>query len=805
MLKNYFKITWRNLTRHRSYAIINILGLAIGIAACLLILQYVYYELSYDQFHTKKDRVYRVIQDRYDNGKLSTQWAAGAFAAGRNFKDAFPEIEDYVSMTGRGASVIKEGERIIKLERTYFASESFFRLFSYPLVQGDPQTALKELNSAVISESSAKKLFGTEKALGKTIRINQNNSYTITGVMKDIPENSHMTADVLLSYSTFIKQVGPDNNPDNAWDWDGCFTYVLLKPGTDVKALEKKLTPLVAQKNGDSWKQFNASASFYLQPVTDIHLYSNRMIEFKANGDGKTVYLLLGIAFFVVIIAWVNYINLATAKAVGRAREVGIRKAIGSQRSQLIFQFLFESALLNAIALFVALLIILAVLPAFNRMTGMDLGLGLLAGKNFMLPFFGLFLLGTFLSGIYPALVLSSFNPITVLKGTMVSTGRGALLRKSLVVFQFTASLFLLIGTLTVSRQISYMQGQELGMNIDQTLVVRGPIVTGPDSLFAGKTNAFTNELLKVPAVSKVAVSSSIPGEPVGWNAGGIRLISAPENTQKQFRVIAVDYEYIDLMGLKLIGGRKFSRDFGDKKGVIFNEAGLKLMGFDKPEEIIGKDIFFWGDTLTVHGIVGNFHQQSLRDAFEPLILRLIPEMRGYYSVKVKAADISQTLTAVRKSWDNFFPGNTFEYFFLDEHFNDQYNADRRFGQVFGIFTCMAILVACLGLFGLASFTTIQKTKEIGIRKVLGASVPSILRLLYKEFAVLIVVAFLVATPVSWYAASQWLQGYAFRINVQQGLFLIPFLIMMVVALLTVSIQTVRAALANPVNSLRTE
>ena len=349
------------------------------------------------------------------------------------------------------------------------------------------------------------------------------------------------------------------------------------------------------------------------------------------------------------------------------------------------------------------------------------------------------------------------------------------------------------------------MQGQELGMNIDQTLVVRGPIVTGPDSLFAGKTNAFTNELLKVPAVSKVAVSSSIPGEPVGWNAGGIRLISAPENTQKQFRVIAVDYEYIDLMGLKLIGGRKFSRDFGDKKGVIFNEAGLKLMGFDKPEEIIGKDIFFWGDTLTVHGIVGNFHQQSLRDAFEPLILRLIPEMRGYYSVKVKAADISQTLTAVRKSWDNFFPGNTFEYFFLDEHFNDQYNADRRFGQVFGIFTCMAILVACLGLFGLASFTTIQKTKEIGIRKVLGASVPSILRLLYKEFAVLIVVAFLVATPVSWYAASQWLQGYAFRINVQQGLFLIPFMIMMVVALLTVSIQTVRAALANPVNSLRTE
>jgi len=805
MLKNYFKITWRNLVRHRSYAIINILGLAIGIAACLLILQYVYYELSYDQFHQKKDRVYRVIQDRYDNGKLSTQWAAGAFAAGRNFKDAFPEIEEYVSMTGRGASVIKDGDRVIKLERTYFTSEAFFRLFSYPLLQGDPKTALKEPYTAVLTETSAKKLFGTANALGKSIRINQNKNYTITGVIRDIPENSHMAADILLSYSTFIKEVGPDNNPDNAWDWDGCFTYVLLKPGADPKALEKKLTLLVAEKNGASWKQFNASAAFYLQPMTDIHLYSNRMIEFKANGDGKTVYLLLGIAFFVVIIAWVNYINLATAKAVGRAREVGIRKAVGSQRSQLIFQFLFESALMNALALVLALLIILAVLPGFNRMTGMQLSLALLAGKNFLLPFFGLFLLGAFFSGIYPAIVLSGFNPITVLKGTMVSTGRGAILRKSLVVFQFTASLFLLIGTLTVSRQVNYMQDQELGINIDQTLVVKEPIVTGADSLFAGKTTAFTNELLKIPAISKVAVSSSIPGEPVGWNAGGIRLISAPENTQKQFRVIAVDYEYIDLMELKLLGGRKFSRDFGDKKGVIFNEAGLKLMGFDKPEEIIGKDIYFWGDTLTVHGIVSNFHQQSLRDAFEPLILRLIPDLRGYYSVKLKAADIHQTITAVRKSWDTFFPGNTFEYFFLDEHFNDQYNADRRFGQVFSIFTCMAIFVACLGLFGLASFTTIQKTKEIGIRKVLGASVVSILRLLYKEFAVLIIVSFFVATPIAWYAATQWLQGYAFRINVQQGLFLIPFFVMMVIALLTVSIQTIRAALANPVNSLRTE
>jgi putative ABC transport system permease protein len=805
MFKNYFKIAWRNIFRHKAYAGINIIGLALGIAACLLILQFVTYELSYDKFHVNKDNLYRITQDRYDNGQLSTRWASGAYAIGNAFKDAFPEIEDYVKLTGAGKLVINKDQNLFKLERPYYAGESFFKLFSYPLLEGDRNTVLKEPFQAVISEDLSQKLFGKEKAIGKIIRLNGQRDYTVSGVYKNFPSNTHLKPDILLSYKSFVQIVGPDNNPDNAWNWDGCLTYVLLKPGVQPKQLEAKFPTVVNQKNGEELKKFNAGVTYHLQPVTDIHLYSNMMMEAEVNGDGKTVYLLLGIAFFIVLIAWVNYINLATARAISRAKEVGIRKAIGSQRGQLILQFLFESALLNALAVLLAFILILIAIPSFNRLTGQDLNLSLLASGNFWITFTGLFILGTFLSGLYPALVLSGFKPIVVLKGKMVNSSQGILLRKSLVVFQFAASLFLLIGTLTVSKQVKYMKNQELGINIEQTLVLNRPVVA-TDSTYASVSTSFKQTLLKQTGIRQVAASTSIPGEPVGWNAGGIRLISAPENTQKQYRVIGVDYDYIDMFDLKLIAGRKFSKDFGtDPKSVIFNESGLHLLGFTKPEEAVGKQIFFWGDTLSIAGVVSNFHQQSLRDAFEPLILRLFPDVRGNFSIKLQTSDINGTIQNVRKEWNKSFPGNTFDYFFLDDHFNEQYKADQRFGLVFGIFTSMAILVACLGLFGLASFTTIQRTKEIGIRKVLGASVPSILRLLYKEFALLILISFLIATPLAWYANHLWLQGYAFRINMQSSLFIIPLITILLVALLTVSFQTVKAALANPVKSLRTE
>jgi putative ABC transport system permease protein len=805
MIKNYFKIAWRNITRQKGYSGINIIGLAIGIAACLLILQYVSFELSYENFHENKDRIYRVQLDRFDNGKLSTQWAAGAYAAGNSFKDAIPEIEGYVKLVPRDPVIAEVRNQPIKINKVFYATNSFFSIFTYPLIAGDKNTALTEPSTAAISETSARTLYGTTNALGKTLTLNRKRDYTITAIFKDPPVNTQLKPDILLSYPTFVKIAGPNNNPETAWQWDGCLTYVLLRKDADPKGVEKKFVPVVEKFTAAEMKKFNAGARYYLEPLTDIHLQSHYIGEPAPNGDGKTTYLLLAIAFFIAVIAWVNYINLATARAVSRAKEVGIRKTVGSERKQLIIQFLSESALLNFIALVLALVIVIIAMPGFNKLSGQNLSFSLFSKTSFWSGLVGLFFIGVFFSGLYPAFVLSGFKPIEVLKGKLIATTKGALLRKGLVVFQFTASLFLLIGTLAVYQQIQYMRKQSLGINIDQTLVIRPPGVL-IDSTYLQNMSSFKETLTQHTGIKGVAISTSIPGEAVGWNAGGIKLAGTDESTQKQYRVIGMDHDYMKQYGIKLLAGRYFSKDFGtDDSAVIFNKKGFEQLGLNKPEDAVGKRIDFWGSRYTIIGVAENFHQQSLREAFEPLIFRLIPGVRGYLSVKTTASKASETIALVKSNWDKFFPGNTFDYFFLDDHFDQQYRADQRFGQVFGLFTSLAILVACLGLFGLASFTTIQRTKEIGIRKVLGASVSGILKLLYQEFATLLVIAFVIAVPLAWLTIGNWLQGYAFRINIHWYYFVLPFIVILVVALLTVSFQSIKAAIANPVKSLRTE
>lgn len=805
MLQNYFKIAWRNLLRNKAFSAINILGLAIGVAACLLILQYVTFELSYDDFHTKGDRIYRVLQDRYDKGKLSTQWAGGAQAAGNSFKANFGEVEDYVKVLKRRAMIADYGEKSLKVERVFIASESFFKIFSYPLLSGNINTVLSEPNTIVLSETVAKRLFGNENPMGKTIRINQTKAVKVAGIYQDMPANSHLHADLLIPHVTFINEVGKDNNPDNAWMWDGALSYLLLRPDANPKALEAKFVPYIQKTIGAELKKFDAGAVYTLQPLRSIHLYSHFMEEAEPNGDGKTVYLLLAIAFFIVVIAWVNYINLATARAINRAKEVGVRKAVGSLRSQLIRQFMTESVLLNGLAVGLALLMVVVSLPMFNRFSGQQLSFSLLASSGFWGPLVGLFVAGAFLSGLYPALVLSGFQPVSVLKGKISTSRQGIVLRKSLVVFQFAASLFLLVGTLAVFHQIQFMRSQSLGLNIDQTLVINPPIIK-TDSTFMRQMLAFKEELLRKPGIQSIAASTVVPGQASDWNAGGIRLKGTDESTSKQYRVIGVDYDFLKTFDLKLLTGRNFSKEFGnDPKALIFNKKAVQQLGFDRPEEAIGKQIEFWGETFTLVGVTDNFHQQSLRDAYEPLILRLIPDVRGFFSIKLATGQLNNTISDIRTEWNHFFPGNPFEYSFLDERFNEQYRADQRFGQVFGLFTGLAILVACLGLFGLASFTTAQRTKEIGIRKVLGASVVEIVQMLYREFALLILIAFVVATPLAWYAISQWLQSYAFRSTIQWWLFAIPFAMVLLIALLTVSFQSIKAALTNPINSLKTE
>jgi len=805
MFKNYFKTAWRNIKRHKVYSGINILGLAIGIAACLLILQYVSFELSYENFQANRDRIYRVEQDRYDNGKLSTQWAAGAFGVGNAFKDAIPEIEEYVKVIQNNKVITEVQNQPLKIDNVFFATNSFFNVFTYPLIAGNTSNALKDPFTAAISESTAKKVFGTTNVVGRQIELNRNSNYIIKAVYKDAPVNTQIRPDILLSYATFVKWTtdSSGNGPENAWEWDGCLTYLLLHKGADPKKVESKFPPIVTKFVGDDMKKYNAGVIYHLQPLKDIHLTSHYMMEPGETVDGKTVYLLLGIAFFIVAIAWVNYINLATARAITRAREVGVRKAVGSRRKQLIVQFLSESALLNSVALVIALLIVLLAIPGFNRLSGQQLSFSLFAHNNFWIDLGALFIVGVFFSGLYPAFVLSGFNPVEVLKGKMGGTKQSSLLRKSLVVFQFAASLFLLIGTVTVYKQIKFMRNQSLGVNIDQTLVISPPTVT--DSTYLQRITAFKNELSRQTAIKSIAVSTNVPGEAVGWNAGGIKLVTEDDSKQKQYRVIGVDYDYMSTYGLKIIAGRAFSKDYADDSSVVFTQKAVELLGFNKPEDALNKRIDFWGRKYTIVGVASNFHQQSLHENFDAVIFRCMPNVIGPVSIKIKASKATQVINAVKAEWGKFFQGNTFEYFFLDDHFNEQYKEDQRFGQVFELFTSLAILVACMGLFGLASFTTIQRTKEIGVRKVLGASVSTILKLLYREFTFLLIIAFLIATPLAWLMTVNWLQGYAFRIDMHWTFFVIPFLIIVAIAFITVGFQSIKAALASPAKSLRTE
>ena len=802
MLKNYIRIAFRNLKKNKAFSFINIFGLAVGMAAGLLIIQYVTFELSFDTFQAKKDRVFRVTQDRYDRGKLSTQWAGGAFAEGNAFKNNFPQVEDYVKVVDAGSILAINNDKKIVLEKTYFASPSFFNIFSYPLISGDPKTALRDVNSVVITETVAKKLFGTVNAAGKTFKYDVN-LMQVTGVMKDYPDNTHFRSDMLISYSTLLKFAGPKNDLDNAWLNDGCLTYLLLRPGVNAGELEAKFKPYV----DGVYKKLNwsgASAVYHLLPLEKIHLSPNLMLEAEPHGDGKSVYLLAGIAIFVIIIAWINYINLSTARGIGRAKEVGVRKTLGSDKGQLLWQFMLEAMLLNGLAVVLSIVLIIVFLPVFSTISGQSVTLGLLFTPVFWVAVAGLFLVGSFLSGFYPAIVLSGFKPVDVMKGKLSASPGGIVLRKVMVVFQFAASIFLLIGSLTVYRQVSFMEKQNLGINIDQTLVIKQPLAH-IDSFYRSMS-AFKNESLRDPLVKSVTVSTSIPGEPVGWNAGGIKLKGTDQSQGKQYRIIGGDYDYLKAYGAKLIAGRLFSKDFStDPHAVVFNEKATEEMGFDKPEQAVGKQIDFWGEVYTIIGVVENYHQQSLHDAYDALIFRCIPDVRGNVSVKINTSNLQQSIATLKANWKIFFPQDQFDYFFLDQHFNEQYHADRQFGQVFATFTGIGILVACLGLFGLVSYTIVQRTKEIGIRKVLGASVNGILRLLYKDFAWLIVIAFAVSAPLGWYASHRWLQTYAFRIDINWTLFVFPFVIVILVAFSTVSYLSIKAALMNPVKSLKTE
>lgn len=594
-----------------------------------------------------------------------------------------------------------------------------------------------------------------------------------------------MVADMLYSFESFVDMT--DERARTAWNWSGFYTYITLEDGTDPKVFESKLPIFVQQKWGEEMSQYNSGMEFILQPVTDIHLYSNLRYEFKANGDGQTIYFLLIISVFIIVIAWVNYLNLSTAKSMERAKEVGIRKVMGSTRWQLTVQFLVETFLLNFIGIVIAILIMDVILPYFNGLSGIRISFSF-TDKFLWFTILCLFVFGSFLSGIYPALIVSSFKPVQVLKGRLSRSSGGLVLRKGLVVFQFISSFVLIVGTLTVFQQIWYMRNQDLGFNIKQTMIINGPNVT--DSLYTNKFNTFINKVYRLSSVSSVTSSTSVPGSQPGWNAGGIRLVEQESTEAKQYRVIAVDGDFIDSYELGIVAGRKFDKErFNEEETVLFNESAVKLLGLS-PEEALNKDIFFWGDTFKIVGVLKDYHQESLKKSFEPIIFRYSPAITNFYSIKVQVDRLSETIKQIEDKWQASFAGNPFVYFFLDDHFYEQYKAEMRFGKVFGLFAGLAVFIACLGLFGLASYMTKYRTKEIGIRIVLGASVSNVWILISRDFSTLVFIATLIAIPISWYIIQLWLQEFANRIDITWWLFVLPALVLMLIALFSVSFQT---------------
>ena len=794
MLRNYLKITWRNLTRNKLFFSINSLGLAVGMAACLLILLYVAYERSYDTFHPDAGRIYRVELDSYQNGKLAFKSATSYPAIAPTLKKDYPEVEQTARLFDANSSVVSYQNQRFREDNYYFADSSVFNVFHLPFVKGNPATALRGPGGVVISETTARKYFGTADPMGKTLKLDRD-AYQVRGVFRDYPKNSHLELDLLFSYFTH-------RDAQTNWGWYDFFTYVKLRPGTDPQRFEAKMRDLVMRYNGKDRGVGNKD-ELLLQPLRDIHLTSHLNQEAEVNGNGGAVTVLALIAFFILAIAWINYINLATARAVDRAKEVGIRKAVGAERGQLVRQFLFESLLLNLFAGVLALFLVWVSLPAFNDLTGRLLSLDFWLRNTLWLPTLGVFLVGTLLSGLYPAFVLSGFRPVAVLKGKVLNASGGLSLRQTLIVVQFAASIVLIVGTLTVYRQLRYMQDQNLGFDPNQTLVLRGAGVR--DSTYEAKANSFKQELIRAGLAEKATASAYVPGIEILWTNGWKRLdrAEAPYNTLYN---TSIDYDFLDTYSIKLAAGRNFSRQFGtDRKGVLLNETAVKLLGFNSPEDALNKQLQS-GDTLRVVGVVKDYHQQGLRTGHWPMIIRLIPDNASFFSLKLKASDdLEAKLSGIKTRYDEFFPGNSFDYFFLDTFFNEQYKAERQFGKVCGIFAGLAIFIACLGLFALATFMAEQRTKEIGIRKVLGASVPGLVGLLSKDFLKLVVIAIAVATPLAWYAMNRWLADFAYRTDVPWWSFVMAGLLAVGIALLTVSFQAVKAALMNPVESLRSE
>lgn len=804
MIRNYLKIATRNILKQKSYSLLNIIGLSLGMAASLLILQYVKYEKSFDAFHDKPEDIYRIQYNIYHNGELNVESAVAVPAIKNFLKSNFPEVEEATRILAQ-AGVMAHDEVRFQENKVFYAAPDFLRLFNVNLLEGDRAACLDGTNKIAISQSAAKKYFGEKQSLGQRLTFNGESSFEVTAVFEDLPQNSHFHPDFLMSYAT-LKGNDPTAT-EEAWGWYDFYTFVRLQPGTDVAEFQSKLNAQLEKERGEIWRQASARQEFILRPLLDIHLNSKLLYELEPQNqrDGSAVYSLGIVAFFILAIAWINYINLATARSLNRANEVGVRKVMGALKNQLINQFLTESLIMNALACLLAIIIVRLSWSWFSDISGWNIPLSYLNEPGFWTLVGGLFLAGTILSGFYPAIVLSSFKPVAVLKGKLVRSAGGEILRKSLVVIQFSASVFLIIGSLVVYNQLHFMKSQDLGLSIDDTLVLRGPGIL-QDSTYASKLDGFKKEIQRIAGIKSITASSTIPGHEIFWSSN-VRLLTSDPRDNINVAGAAIDQDFINAYGVKLLAGRNFDHTMKHddrNKRVILNLALCEKLGFRQPKDAVGKLVVFADDTLEVLAVSENFHQMSLKNAVTPILMGL-GYSSNFFSLKVETTDYQSLVTSLQEPWDRFFPGNPIEYFFLDEFFDRQYDKDDRFGLVFNLFTFLGILIASLGLFGLASFMALQRTKEIGIRKVLGANVSGIMVLLAHGFMKPVLIANLIAWPLAWLTMDRWLQKFPYHISVNPLYFMGAGVLVIVIAFISVSSQTLKAALTKPADTLKYE
>ena len=806
MFKNYLKIAFRNLWKNKGFSIINICGLAIGLATCLLITLYVTDELSYDRYNKKADRIYRVNSDiRFGGSDLHL--AVNSDPMGATLKKDYPQVEEYTRVyNSEGSKLVKKGSQYINEQQIAYVDSTFFKVFTLPAISGNTETALNEPNSVVISESAAKKYFNKPDAVGKVLEVDKN-PYKVTAVIKDVPRTSHFNFDLFLSMDNV--NYGWNNFLSHNFQ-----TYIVLRKGTDYKAFEKNFKSVIDKYVLPQAKQFMQIGSmddfekagnkliYSLMPLTDIHLHSDRFPELGTNGSIQYVYIFAAVALFVLLIACINFMNLATAHSANRAKEVGIRKVLGTEKKTLVKQFLLESIVTVTISLFLALGIAYLVLPMFNDVstksfTEKDFFTGKILLVILLLPF----VVGT-LAGFYPAFFLSHFKPIAVLKTNVAGGFRKSSLRNTLVVVQFICSIILIISTVIVYRQLNYIQTKNLGFNKDQVLIVNGTGGLGDNA------QAFKNEVLGLSGVKSASFTGFLPVSSSARNDNTFSNTAVMDSKNGvNMQRWTVDYDYIKTLGMQIVKGRNFSKEFGsDSSAVILNETAVKLFAFDSP---LGQKIYTFNDnnkpvSYQVIGVVKNFHFESLRQNIGPLCM-VLGNSPWITSFKVNTSSIQTLVKQIEEKWKAMAPGLAFSYRFLDESFDEMYRSEQRLGKIAITFAILAIVIACLGLFGLVTYAAERRVKEIGIRKVLGASVGNIIGMLSKDFLKLVLIAAVISFPVAWWVMNKWLQDFAYRINISWWIFLVAGLIAALIALVTVSVQAIKAAIANPVKSLRTE